>query len=175
MTGGIPAFDKTNGKPSDVCLIVEGCYPHIAGGVSTWVDWLIKSQPDVSFRVISIVAPGEERKARYAFPPNVVAFREVVLGQAPARASRSADGLRLWWARRASIALNGSNWPIVCAVSFCQAGLMTCKPSSISCGARRSSSPTSFTTGTRSILSAQPTRGSCPMGFLRISSGLGTR
>lgn len=83
MTGGIPAFDKTNGKPSDVCLIVEGCYPHIAGGVSTWVDWLIKSQPDVSFRVISIVAPGEERKARYAFPPNVVAFREVVLGQAP--------------------------------------------------------------------------------------------
>lgn len=80
---GIPAFDKIQGRASDVCLIVEGCYPHIAGGVSTWVDWLIKSQPDVTFRVISIVTPGEERKPRYAFPANVMAFREVVLGHAP--------------------------------------------------------------------------------------------
>lgn len=82
LVGGVPAFDRWQGKPCDVCLIVEGCYPHIAGGVSTWVDWLIRSQPDVTFRVLSIVAPGEERKARFTFPDNLVAFREIALGQA---------------------------------------------------------------------------------------------
>lgn len=87
--GGVAAFDRTEGKPCDVCLIVEGCYPHIAGGVSTWVDWLIRAQPDVTFRVLSIVAPGEERQARFQFPDNLVAFREIGLGQAePSRSLR---------------------------------------------------------------------------------------
>ena len=95
----LQAFDHSGGRPSDICLIVEGCYPHVAGGVSTWVDWLIRSQPDVTFRVISIVAPGEERKARFAFPDNLVAFREIVLGEvSPPRPS--LEGLVPSWLKR---------------------------------------------------------------------------
>ena len=26
---------------ADVCLIVEGCYPYIRGGVSSWLEWLM--------------------------------------------------------------------------------------------------------------------------------------
>lgn len=93
----LQAFDRSNGRPTDICLIVEGCYPHVAGGVSTWVDWLIRSQPDLTFRVISIVAPGEERKARYAFPDNLVAFREIVLGHIGGRGLSA--GLVPGWVR----------------------------------------------------------------------------
>ena len=32
-SAGIPAFDQIPGQETDVCLIVEGCYPHITGGV----------------------------------------------------------------------------------------------------------------------------------------------
>lgn len=97
MTGTrLQAFDRSGGRPTDICLIVEGCYPHVAGGVSTWVDWLIRSQPDVTFQVISIVAPGEERKARFAFPDNLVAFQEIVLGEVKASPASLSDFVPKW-------------------------------------------------------------------------------
>ena len=80
MSRGIPAFDRILGEPADVCLIVEGCYPHVAGGVSTWVDWLFRSLPDTRFAAVSLVAPGDGRTSRYAFPPNLVRFGEIVMG-----------------------------------------------------------------------------------------------
>ena len=81
----IGAFSKRPGEILDVCLIVEGCYPHISGGVSTWVDWLMRSCPDVSFGARSIVPFGEERRSRYPFPDNLVDFREIVLARSAAR------------------------------------------------------------------------------------------
>lgn len=35
----------------DACLIVEGSYPYVTGGVSAWADGLIRSQPDLNFTV----------------------------------------------------------------------------------------------------------------------------
>ncbi len=32
-----------------VCMVVEGCYPYIAGGVSSWVHGMIQSFPKVEF------------------------------------------------------------------------------------------------------------------------------
>ena len=32
----------------DVCLIVEGAYPYVSGGVSSWVHGLIRRQPDAA-------------------------------------------------------------------------------------------------------------------------------
>ena len=34
---------------ADVCLIVEGAYPYVSGGVSSWVDGLIRRQPSLRF------------------------------------------------------------------------------------------------------------------------------
>ncbi len=80
----LPAFARRSGRPVDVCLIVEGCYPYVAGGVSTWVDWLMRACPDTSFAVRPIVMAGETRAAQYAFPANLVDFREITLaGPAP--------------------------------------------------------------------------------------------
>lgn len=91
-SANLAPFDRTGGTPVDVCLLVEGCYPHVAGGVSTWVDWLIRALPDKRFAVVSIVAPGEDRRARYVFPDNLLSFQEIELGGGKGAKRRGRKG-----------------------------------------------------------------------------------
>jgi len=73
----IPFFARPRPAPpeADVCLIVEGCYPFVPGGVSTWIDWLIKGHPHLTFAVVAVVADSAPRERRYQLPENVVDFR----------------------------------------------------------------------------------------------------
>jgi len=64
---------------TDVCIIVEGCYPYIAGGVSAWIDWLIRSQPATSFSVVALWPRPAALSPRYALPPNVLSFEHLYL------------------------------------------------------------------------------------------------
>lgn len=71
---------------TDVCIIVEGCYPYVPGGVSSWIDWLIRSQPETSFSVVALWPRPTDQKPRYELPPNVLSFHHVFLqdfGAAP--------------------------------------------------------------------------------------------
>ena len=70
---------------TDICVIVEGCYPHIYGGVSSWIDWLLRSQPDTSFSAVAVVAGSEPRQQRYKFPDNLEHFRWLVLHEGSRR------------------------------------------------------------------------------------------
>jgi glycosyltransferase involved in cell wall biosynthesis len=55
----------------DACLIVEGSYPYVTGGVSEWADGLIRSQPDLTFAVAHLrEADGPVRPPAYALPEN---------------------------------------------------------------------------------------------------------
>ncbi|MCF7991875.1 MAG: GT4 family glycosyltransferase PelF [Thiohalocapsa sp.] len=72
----------------DVCLIVEGCYPYVAGGVSSWLDWLIKQQPERRFGVVAIVANDNPPAPVYTLPPAVVLFRNLVLSPSLRRPRR---------------------------------------------------------------------------------------
>ncbi len=64
----------------DVCLLLEGTFPYVAGGVSTWVYDLIRSMPQTSFAVVFIGAQRSEKKQRhYEIPPNVREFQELYL------------------------------------------------------------------------------------------------
>src|SRR3546814_2170526 len=36
----------SDGQESDICLIVEGAYPFVVGGVSSWLQDLILAMPD---------------------------------------------------------------------------------------------------------------------------------
>jgi len=57
----------------DVCLILEGTYPYVAGGVSTWVHDLISSMPELRFTAICILASSKEKYTyKYTIPPNFV-------------------------------------------------------------------------------------------------------
>lgn len=75
-----PSFPADSGRSaSDVCLIVEGCYPFVAGGVSSWLNWLMRSQGDLKFSVVAITAGPGPRRVRYERPDNLVAFYELNL------------------------------------------------------------------------------------------------
>ena len=65
---------KTEHPPTaDICLLLEGTYPYVRGGVSSWVHQLISGLPDFSFSLVFI---GGDRnsygKAQYTLPDNVV-------------------------------------------------------------------------------------------------------
>ncbi len=66
---------------ADVCLIVEGAYPFVTGGVSSWVHALLTNLPDLSFSIIHIGARSDvQRKLLYTLPRNVIELREVFIG-----------------------------------------------------------------------------------------------
>ena len=65
---------------TDVCMITEGSYPFVVGGVSTWVHDLLTSLKDISFSLVHIGVSRElGEKPRYQLPKNVLEFREVHL------------------------------------------------------------------------------------------------
>lgn len=58
---------------SDVTLLLEGTYPYVRGGVSSWVHQIIRGLPELRFALVFI---GGQRKdygeMRYELPDNVV-------------------------------------------------------------------------------------------------------
>ena len=61
----------------DVMLLLEGTFPFVSGGVSSWVNQIIRAFPDIRFGICFI---GSRRSdydgARYALPDNVVHFED---------------------------------------------------------------------------------------------------
>jgi polysaccharide biosynthesis protein PelF len=63
-----------------ICLILEGAYPYISGGVSSWVQQLATRMKEYRFKILTIMASDEEEmKVRYKFPDNVIEFRTIFL------------------------------------------------------------------------------------------------
>src|SRR5690348_4690766 len=70
---------------ADVCLIVEGAYPFIAGGVSSWMHDLIKAQSDLRFHLVALSADPSPKPLRFELPGNVIRMTEIVLQQSERR------------------------------------------------------------------------------------------
>lgn len=64
---------------ADVCLILEGSYPYVAGGVSTWTHDLIKAQAPMTFSVVALTADEKPREPRYELPENVLGVVDLPL------------------------------------------------------------------------------------------------
>ncbi|WP_287715349.1 GT4 family glycosyltransferase PelF [Blautia sp.] len=63
-----------------VCLIVEGAYPYVNGGMSNWIQQLMLYMKDTEFIVQSIAAKREEtRSFKYQIPDNCLEIQEVYL------------------------------------------------------------------------------------------------
>lgn len=62
-----------------ICLVLEGCYPYVHGGVSTWMHSYIEAMKEHEFVLWVIGAKAEDRgKFVYDLPSNVVEVHEVV-------------------------------------------------------------------------------------------------
>ncbi len=70
-------FSKQNQPKEsvDVCLLLEGTYPYVRGGVSSWVHQIILGLPEVKFYLIFLGGqPGMYEEPAYPLPDNVVGF-----------------------------------------------------------------------------------------------------
>ena len=77
----------SNKPPADICLILEGTYPYVAGGVSTWTQELLLTHQDLTFHLISLVPSQMDLTLRYQIPRNVVGLTHVFVDRPPAGAS----------------------------------------------------------------------------------------
>jgi glycosyltransferase involved in cell wall biosynthesis len=63
---------------ADVCLLVEGTYPFVAGGVSSWVHDIIRGHPELTFAVLNVGShAGAYGEPRYQLPENVLELHRV--------------------------------------------------------------------------------------------------
>lgn len=63
-----------------ICMILEGCYPYVRGGVSSWMHQYIQSMPQHEFVLWTIGAYEKDRgNFKYELPSNVVLVKEVFL------------------------------------------------------------------------------------------------
>jgi glycosyltransferase involved in cell wall biosynthesis len=63
-----------------ICLLAEGSYPYVVGGVSSWIQMLIEGMPEHEFIVYSIGAESKSRgDFRYKLPKNLVGIQEEFL------------------------------------------------------------------------------------------------
>ena len=60
------------GAPMKVCLVVEGAYPYLTGGVSSWIHRLLLELDDVEFIIQTLIIDRKQKKEmKYDIPPNV--------------------------------------------------------------------------------------------------------
>lgn len=65
---------------ADICLLLEGTYPYVSGGVSTWVHQILTAFPDLRFSIFYLGGQRDGNATRkYQIPANVASFEEVYL------------------------------------------------------------------------------------------------
>lgn len=96
---------------AEICLLVEGAYPYVTGGVSNWIHELVRNLPHLTFAIVYVgTRPDATRKVLYRLPPNVVAFHEIFLSdltrlQKPARNRHRSASWRQFHALHEAIAI----------------------------------------------------------------------
>jgi polysaccharide biosynthesis protein PelF len=73
---------------ADVCLILEGTYPYITGGVSSWTHDLLLAHKDLRFHLAALVPKGAPLHPRYEVPRNVIAQSTIEIQSLPPGAQR---------------------------------------------------------------------------------------
>ena len=102
-----------------VCLIAEGCYPYVVGGVSSWIHSMIKSFPDIEFVVTAIVANrSQSGKFVYELPDNLVEVYEAYLddydwGHKPKHGKRTELKVREYNALKSMVINENVAWDTI--------------------------------------------------------------
>lgn len=63
-----------------ICLIAEGSYPYVTGGVSSWIHSLMHAMPEHEFIIYAIAAERKQQgQFKYTLPPNLIEVHEFFL------------------------------------------------------------------------------------------------
>lgn len=65
-----------------ICIIAEGSYPYITGGVSSWIHSIINQMPEHQFIIYAIGAQSKQRgQYKYVLPENIIEVKEIFLDE----------------------------------------------------------------------------------------------
>lgn len=80
---------------SDVCIITEGTFPYVMGGVSTWIAQIIESMPAIKFSVLNI-SPSRRtrREIRYDLPKNLVGIHDAFIFDSEVRGLANLENIQ---------------------------------------------------------------------------------
>lgn len=83
-------------EQADICLLLEGTFPYVSGGVSSWVNQIIRGFPEYTFACCFIGSRREDYgEMKYTLPDNVVHLEEHYLHEMQRSAEKvSCDGDR---------------------------------------------------------------------------------
>ncbi|MEF3303220.1 GT4 family glycosyltransferase PelF [Paenibacillus sp. GYB003] len=80
----------------NICIIAEGSYPYVTGGVSSWIHSLVTHFPEHEFVIYTIGAHESQRgQFKYTLPPNVVQVKETFLDGFADESKEKARPVRL--------------------------------------------------------------------------------
>ena len=78
-----------------ICVILEGCYPYVRGGVSSWIHNYMQAMPQHEFVLWVIGAEAKNRgKFKYELPSNVVEVNEIFLDDAMKMEAKKGDVIK---------------------------------------------------------------------------------
>ncbi len=110
MSDAKQATGRQRYEPADVCFVLEGTYPFVAGGVSSWVHHLITRMPEVRFGILHLSPTQGFYTKGYAYqlPANVVWLRELLLQRPRDKGARFGatvppDAIAAFWRFAAEI------------------------------------------------------------------------
>ncbi len=79
----------------DILIIAEGTYPYVRGGVSSWIDQLIRGLREYRFGVLFLGSKREDYKEKkYEFPENLIYFKERYLFDLKAKNPKKRKGYK---------------------------------------------------------------------------------
>ena len=75
-----PGREVSDGEIMRICFILEGSYPYVRGGVSNWIDLMIRNLPEYEFVLHTIIYSREQSgDFKYVFPSNLTHINECFL------------------------------------------------------------------------------------------------
>ncbi len=83
-------------QSADIALMLEGTFPYVSGGVSSWINQIIRAYPEYRFAIVFLGSRREDYGGfKYPLPDNVVHFEEHFLHEQahwhPQPAARRGD------------------------------------------------------------------------------------
>ena len=83
-------------QSADIALVLEGTFPYVSGGVSSWINQIIRAYPEYRYAIVFLGSRREDYgQFKYPLPDNVVHFEEHYLHEPgpwhPPPATRRGD------------------------------------------------------------------------------------
>ena len=77
-------------------LVAEGSYPYVSGGVSSWIQQLIRNMPEHQFSLIAVIATkSDAEEMKYTPPDNLLDISHVYMDQLLHFSGKETNGITL--------------------------------------------------------------------------------